>query len=163
MFNILNICRTFHHYLLWWTRYETCRKLFFLRVFFFFHYSTFIFLTFVRSLPLELGLELGLEWSFIIFFFSPAGCQGCDWIFVIWSDYHASADSLCPPHGWINGVISLTDSLCVQCRQIGQLVPRWQLYRYGGDWRGAQGRAADSSWCLLEVPSLHWSSHVPEV
>lgn len=95
--------------------------------------------------------------------FFPASCQGRDWIFVIWSDYHASADSLCPPHSWINGVISLTDTLCVHCRQIGQLVPRWQLYRYGGDWRWAQGRAADSSWCLLEVPSLHWSSHVPEV
>lgn len=35
------------------------------------------------------------EGSFIIFFY---GCQRCDWISVIWSDYHASADSLCPPH-----------------------------------------------------------------
>lgn len=33
-------------------------------------------------------------------FFFPSGCQGCDWISVIWSDYRASADwlSLCPPH-----------------------------------------------------------------
>lgn len=97
------------------------------------------------------------------YFFCHTGCQGCDWISVIWSDYRALAGFLCPLHVWINSRISLTDLLCVPCRQIGQLVPRWQLYRYGGNWCGAQGHPADSSWCLLEVPSLHWSSHVPEV
>lgn len=100
---------------------------------------------------------------FSFFHFFPTGCQWRDWIFVIRSDYRASADALCPPRGWINGLISLTDSLCVPRRQIGQLVPRWQLYRYGGDWRGAQGCPADSPWYLLEVPGLHWSPHVPEV
>lgn len=82
---------------------------------------------------------------------------------MIWSDYRAWAGSLCPLHVGINSRISLTDLLCVPCRQIGQLVPRWQLYRYGGNWCGAQGHPADSSRCLLEVPGLHWSSHVREI
>lgn len=82
---------------------------------------------------------------------------------MIWSDYRAWAGSLCPLHVWINSRISLTDLLCVPCRQIGQLVPRWQLYRYGGNWCGAQGHPADSSRSLLEVPGLHWSSHVREI
>lgn len=82
---------------------------------------------------------------------------------MIWSDYRAWAGSLCPLHVWINSRIPLTDLFCVPRRQIGQLVPRWQLYRYGGNWCGAQGHAADPSRCLLEVPSLHWSSHVPEI
>lgn len=95
---------------------------------------------------------------------SFSGCQQCDWISVIRSDHHASADRLPRPSAcWINGVISLTDLLCVQRRQIGQPVPRWQLYRYGGDRRGSQGRAADSPRHLLEGPGLHWSSHVPEI
>lgn len=52
------------------------------------------------------------EGSSIIFFF--CGCQRCDWISVIWSDYHASADRLTLPSTyWINGVISMTDLLCV--------------------------------------------------
>lgn len=112
--------------------------------------------------PLELGPILSPVRGVIHYSFSI--CQGCDWRSVIWSDYHASTDWLLLARTcWINGVISLTDLLCVQRRQIGQLVPRWQLHRYGGDWRGAQGRSADSSWYLLEVPGLHWSSHVPEI
>lgn len=127
---------------------------------------TFSLLLFAAVLSRELPSTVIHKNTFFFLFFSlffPTGCQRCDWIFVIRSDYHASADALCPPRGWINGLISLTDSLCVPHRQIGQLVPRWQLYRYGGDWRGAQGCPADSPWYLLEVPSLHWSSHVPEV
>lgn len=112
-------------------------------------------------LSTEAGLKL--DWGHSYYFLCRAGCQGCDWISVILSDYCASAGSRCPLHVWINSRISLTDLPCVPCRQIGQLVPRWQLYRYGGNWCGAQGHAADSSWGLLEVPSLHWSSHVPEI
>lgn len=107
-------------------------------------------------------VEVG-DWGHSYYFLCRAGCQGCDWIPVILSDYCASAGSRCPLHVWINSRISLTDLPCVPCRQIGQLVPRWQLYRYGGNWCGAQGHAADSSRGLLEVPSLHWSSHVPEI
>lgn len=113
-------------------------------------------------LSTETGLKLGTVVIHVISF-CRAGCQGCDRISVILSDYCASAGSLCPLHVSINSRISLTDLLCVPCRQIGQLVPRWQLYRYGGNWCGPQGHAADSSWGLLEVPSLHWSSHVPEI
>lgn len=83
---------------------------------------------------------------------------------MIWSDYRVSADWLpLPSAGWINDVISSTDSLCVQRRQIGQLVPRWQLYRYGGDRRGTQGGTADPTRDFLEIPGLRWSPHVPEV
>lgn len=54
-----------------------------------------------------------------LYFFS--GCQWCDWISVIWSDYHAPADYWLPLPStrWINGVI-LFDR-CTFVRNAGKL------------------------------------------